>query len=127
MSLFHQKTQSEHQMGIAPLDLQTLYSQLDKIGKTQGSQAQILQVQNALQDVEKSKQQLEEKKKISSASMTEEDDTQKVKDRQHQQQNTNQQNKAKESEDLEKTETEEKTQKVVFQDPNLGQHIDVIG
>ena len=76
MSLFHQKTQSEHQMGIAPLDLQTLYSQLDKIGKTQGSQAQILQVQNALQDVEKSKQQLEEKKKISSASMTEEEDTQ---------------------------------------------------
>ena len=56
MSLFHQKTQSEHQMGIAPLDLQTLYSQLDKIGKTQGSQAQILRVQNALQDVEKSKQ-----------------------------------------------------------------------
>ena len=41
--------------------------------------------------------------------------------------NYTQQNKAKESEDLEKTETEEKTQKVVFQDPNLGQHIDVIG
>ena len=31
MSLFLQKTQSELQMGIAPLDLQTLYSQLDKI------------------------------------------------------------------------------------------------
>lgn len=127
MSLFLQKTQSELQMGIAPLDLQTLYSQLDKIGKSQGSQAQTLQVQNALQDVEKAKQQLEEKKKISSTSMTEEDDTQKIKDRQHQQQNTKQHNKSKESEDLENAESEEIKQKVVFQDPNLGQHIDVIG
>ena len=51
-------------MAIAPIDLQTLYSQLDKVGKTYGSQAQALQMQNAITDVEKAKQQLEEKKKI---------------------------------------------------------------
>ena len=76
MSLFLKKMQSEHQMAIAPIDLQTLYTQLDKIGKTQGSQAHNMQVQSVLQDAEKAKQQLEEHKKISSATMPDENDTQ---------------------------------------------------
>lgn len=115
-------------MAIAPIDLQTLYSQLDKIGKTHGSQAQTLQVQNALQDVEKAKHQLEEKKKISSTNMPDEDDTQKVKERQYNQQNSKNKNKSEdEPNNPSDEEVVEKKQKVVFQDPNLGQNIDVIG
>ena len=51
-------------MGIAPIDLQTIYTQLDKVGKTYGSQAQLMQVQNAVQDAEKAKHQLEHNEKI---------------------------------------------------------------
>jgi len=124
MSLFLKKMQSELQMAIAPIDLQTLYTQLDKIGKTQGSQAHNMQVQSVLQDAEKAKQQLEEHKKISSTTMPDENDTQKIKDRQHNQDDENK-NSGHEKESQE--EKLEKKQKVPFQDPDLGQHIDVIG
>mgnify|MGYP003418980283 CR=1 FL=1 len=120
MSLFLKKMQSELQMAIAPIDLQTLYTQLDKIGKTQGSQAHNMQVQSVLQDAEKAKQQLEEHKKISSTTMPDE----KIKDRQHNQDDENK-NSGHEKESQE--ENLEKKQKVPFQDPDLGQHIDVIG
>jgi len=124
MSLFLKKMQSELQMAIAPIDLQTLYTQLDKIGKTQGSQAHNMQVQSVLQDAEKAKQQLEKQKKISSTTMPDENDTQKIKDRQHNQDDENK-NSGHEKESQE--EKLEKKQKVPFQDPDLGQHIDVIG
>ena len=117
--------QSGYQMGIAPIDLQTLYTQLDKVSKTHGSQAQTLQVQSALQDVEKAKKQQEENEKIASTNMAEEDDTQKVKDRQYHQNNSKNQHKSNPDETQEESEPERK--KVAFQDPNLGQHIDVIG
>ena len=117
--------QSEYRMGIAPIDLQTLYTQLDKVSKTHGNQAQMLQNQSALQDVEKAKKQQEENEKIASTNMAEEEDTQKVKERQYQQNNSKHQHKSNHDETQE--ETEPKRKKVEFQDPNLGQHIDVIG
>ena len=113
-------------MAIAPIDLQTLYSQLDKVGKTYGSQAQAIQMQNAITDVEKAKQQLEEKKKISSTAMPEEEDTQRVKDRQYNNPQNSEKKQNPESEE-EMNQEEEKTKRSIFQDPNLGQHIDVIG
>ena len=98
-------------MAIAPIDLQTLYSQLDKVGKTYGSQAQALQMQNAITDVEKAKQQLEEKKKISSTAMPEEEDTQRVKDRQY--------NNPQNSEKKQNPESEEEIQFYINQLTNL--------
>ena len=111
-------------MGIAPIDLQTLYSQLDKVSKTHGSQAQILQAQSSMEQVEKTKQQLEDNKKINSTKMADEDDTQKITERKERQQ----QESSSKKEDAEPEEQEEKiNKKSMFQDPNLGQHIDVIG
>lgn len=114
-------------MAIAPIDLQTLYSQLDKVGKTYGNQAQLLQTQSNMSNVEKAKQDLEEKKKIASTAMPEEEDTQRVKDRE----NNNQQNfqKKQNTEDKEENQTEEENlpKRSLLQDPTLGQHVDVIG
>lgn len=112
-------------MAIAPIDLQTLYTQLDKIGKSQGNQAQLLQVQTNIQDVEKAKQQLEEKKKIASTKMTDQEDTQKIKDNQHKNQQNFQSQKEENPEKEDEIQKEEN--KVFFKDPNLGQHIDVLG
>ena len=114
-------------MAIAPIDLQTLYTQLDKIGKTQGSQAHNMQVQSVLQDAEKAKQQLEEHKKISSTTMPDENDTQKIKDRQYRNPQNSEKKQNSESEEEIDEEKEQKPKRSIFQDPNLGQHIDVIG
>ena len=114
-------------MAIAPIDLQTLYSQLDKVGKTYGNQAQALQMQNAITDVEKAKQQLEEQKKIASTAMPEEEDTQRVKDRQYRNPQISEKKQNSESEEEIDEEKEQKPKRSIFQDPNLGQHIDVIG
>ena len=128
MNHFLKKTQSGFQMGIAPIDLQTIYTQLDKVGKTYGSQAQLMQVQNAVQDAEKAKHQMEHNEKINSANMPEENDTQRIKD-EHQSKNQRDSKKRKSSENDENTEETEdlSVRKSIFQDPNLGQHIDVIG
>ena len=127
MNHFPKKMQSEFQMAIAPIDLQTLYSQLDKVGKTYGNQAQALQMQNAITDVEKAKQQLEEQKKIASTAMPEEEDTQRVKDRQYRNPQNSEKKQNSESEEEIDEEKEQKPKRSIFQDPNLGQHIDVIG
>lgn len=127
MSHFLKKMQSEYQMGIAPIDLQTLYTQLDKVGKTYGSQAQTIQVQNALQDVEKSKHQLEENKRINSTKMPEGNDTQQVKDRKYNNQSGSQKKESSDGNESEEENEEKISKRSIFQDPNLGQHIDVIG
>ncbi len=51
-------------MAIQPIDIQTLFSQLEKVSRTQVHQQQGLQLQNAIQQEEQMKKNLEKKSAV---------------------------------------------------------------
>ncbi len=111
-------------MAIQPIDLQTIFSQLDKVGKTQADQKEGVAIQQSLQTLVDA-QRLQER--IQSVNETQDPDqgAEKVKDRQGKK-NTGQGPSGKREESGE-DETPQASEIEVVRDPNLGKNIDVSG
>jgi hypothetical protein len=108
-------------MAIQPIDLQTLFTQLDKVGKAQTAQREGLAVQQAIQGV-----QLQRKTEAQIQSVNEAQDTgegaEKVKDRGGQGQSESGGGKRQQAAE---DETNGEQQPIVFRDPSLGKNIDI--
>jgi len=108
-------------MAIAPIDLQTLFTQLDKVGKAHLSQKEG-QLQQAIEAIQIQKKTDEQILQINEAQNTGEG-AEKVKDRanENQKQNRNK-NKGKQNKNGAE---EEKDSTFVLTDPSLGKNIDI--
>jgi len=108
-------------MAIAPIDLQTLFTQLDKVGKAQSSQREGQVLQQAIQGVQIQKKAEELVQQVNEAQNTGEG-VEKVNDRrQKDQKNGSRKNgRQKDSSD-----NEDEKQSLVLRDPNLGRKIDI--
>jgi len=107
-------------MAIQPIDLQTLFTQVDKIGKTQAAQREGLEIQQAIQGAHTEKKTEEH---IQSVIKTQDagEGPEKIKDRNAGQQESGTEGGKKQ--DGEKS-AEEKPD-AVFRDPTLGRNIDI--
>jgi len=106
-------------MAITPIDLQTLFTQIDKVGKTQSSQREGLALQQSMQGIQLQKKANEQIQQINEAQNTGEG-AEKIKD--HNSgfgQNQEKSGKKKEQKN------EEKDDVSVLNDPSLGKNIDI--
>jgi septum formation inhibitor MinC len=104
-----------------PIDLQTLFAQLDKVAKTQTQQREGLQIQAALNQIQSQKKTEEQVQSVNEAqdmgfgvSM--------IKDGKSQHQTPEQ-----EKRENEKAEEGKETRKAAFRDPVLGRNLDICG
>jgi len=106
-------------MAITPIDLQTLFTQLDKVGKTQSSQREGLALQQSMQGIQLQKKANEQIQQINEAQNTGEG-AEKINDHK----NGFEQNQ-KESGKKKEQKKEEKNDVSVLNDPSLGKNIDI--
>jgi len=108
-------------MAITPIDLQTLFTQIDKVGKIQASQREGLALQQSMQSVQLQKKANEQIQQINEAQNTGEG-AEKINDHGGgSEQNQKKSGKKKEQEEGE----EEKDTVFVLHDPSLGKKIDI--
>lgn len=110
-------------MAIQPIDLQTLYSQLENVSKTVAHQQQGVHLNNAIQQDVKARQLAEEKTAVQKL-QTDKDSIEALKDKKQSFGQKNQSSRQQQEE--ESSEQEEPTQ-IAFKDPNLGKYIDISG
>jgi hypothetical protein len=113
-------------MAIQPIDLQTLFTQVEKVGKSQASQKDGLAVQQALQGIQIQKKTEEQIQSVNEAQDTGEG-AEKVNDRGPRK---NQEDKAdgERKDQTSSGETEEEEDNpAVIRDPALGRNIDISG
>jgi type II secretory pathway pseudopilin PulG len=108
-------------MAIAPIDLQTLFTQLDKVAKTQNMQRDGLVMQQAIQGAQLQKKTEQAINQVNEAQNTGDDGTEKVKDRQHGHDGGRQNSEKKENDEDEKDESKPS----VLTDLSLGKKIDI--
>jgi hypothetical protein len=110
-------------MAIQPIDLQTLFTQVDKVAKTQSALREGAAIQQSIQGVhlqEKTEERIQEVNEAQNMG----EGTQKVKDRGAREQDSDR--KKKQSGETEEEDEEEKKAKPsIFRDPTLGHNIDI--
>ncbi len=107
-------------MAIAPIDLQTLFTQLDKVAKTQSAQRESQVIQQAMQGVQLQRKTEEQIEQVNEAQNMGEG-VEKVNDKK-------QNDKDKDGEkrkNREQTEKEDEDKSSVLRDLNLGKKIDI--
>ena len=109
-------------MAIQPIDLQTLFTQLDKVGKAQRAQREGLAVQQALQGVQIQRKTEEHIQEVNEAQDTGEG-AEKVNDRGQRKESGGKKRKGQSENDNEEENGE--SQAVIFRDPSLGRNIDI--
>jgi hypothetical protein len=107
-------------MAIQPIDLQTLFTQLDKVAKTQSSQREGAAMHEAIQGTVLQRRTDEQIKAVNDVQNTGEDGAEKVKDRGAQQHGDGKGRK----QESEKPDQEE-AKAAVIHDPSLGRNIDI--
>jgi len=110
-------------MAILPIDLQTLFSQMDKVGKTQAQQAEGVQVQQALLNAAGQKRADAKVRTVNEAEASSEGPDQ-VTDK------GKRDARSRERPDAGKRgrkDDEDQTPEEVVKDPNLGRNIDLSG
>jgi hypothetical protein len=107
-------------MGIAPIDLQTLFTQLDKVAKTQNAAREGQALQQAIHNTQLQRKTEEHVQQVNEAQNMGEGIEQ-VKDRDAENKQGNGGKKRKGKNDNEEDENESS----VFRDPSLGQKIDI--
>jgi hypothetical protein len=110
-------------MAIQPIDLQALFTQVDKVGKAQSAQREGLAVQQALQGVQLQRKTEEHIQEVNEAQDSG-DGAEKVNDR-GQRQNSSAKGKREKGEGLAEEGEEEAAQPSVIRDPSLGRNIDI--
>jgi len=107
-------------MAIQPIDLQTLFTQLDKVAKTQSDQREGAALQQAIHGVQLQRRTEEQIKSVNDVQNMGEDGAEKIKDRGAQ---AHDGGKGKKQKD-EKPQQEE-AKAAVIHDPSLGRKIDI--
>jgi hypothetical protein len=109
-------------MAIQPLDLQTLFTQLDKIGKLQSAERDGLAIQQSLQSGHLQKKNEEQ---VHSVEQTKETDqgAEAVNDKNARKKNSG--SGGEKNQEKEKKDDPEEKNIGVFQDPSLGKNIDL--
>jgi len=111
-------------MGIQPIDLQTLYSQLGNVSKTVAFQQQGIPLQNAIQQEEQTKRLQQKREAVEAAAGYDEGPAGVKNDKESAPDTQEQKDKKKRGEN--ETEDDGKVFEVI-KDPRLGQHIDISG
>ena len=106
-------------MAIQPIDLQTLFAQLDKVARTQLAQREGLALQQAIQGVQIQRKADEQLKTVHETQNAGDDGTEKVTD-QKRKGHGDGKGKSPEQEAEDK-----KKQSSVFRDPGLGKNVDI--
>jgi len=107
-------------MGIAPIDLQAIFTQVDKVGRSQAAQNEGHTMAKAIQGNEIQKKTEELLNQVNETQNTGEG-PEKVNDHSHRNDHGRKNNKRKEDEE----ETAEKDNRYVLRDPSLGNKIDI--
>jgi len=113
-------------MAIAPIDLQAIFSQVEKVGKTQAQAKEGQALHQAMQGVEMQRKTEEHIKQVNEAQNTG-DGAEKVKDRDShdgQKKNSGKRSDANGDDDTDDAKDENNRQKVL-RDPYLGKKIDI--
>ena len=113
-------------MALHPIDLQTLYTQLENVSKGVAFQQQGLQLKEAVQQDNYGKQ-LNEKEKAVKEAAQEESETVRVKDQQKRNQNSEEFSKKEKKNDEDEQPVVEEPKIVGIKDPRLGTIIDIQG
>lgn len=114
-------------MAIQPIDLQTLFSQLDKIGKTQSDQKEGVQIQQSLQGALNQRRVDERIRAVNEAQDTGEG-PERVKDKNRRRGERGNAGETGSSEPKDGSSDGEEGQKSeIVTDPNLGKNIDLSG
>jgi hypothetical protein len=108
-------------MAIQPIDLQTLFTQLDKVAKTQSDQREGAALHQAIQGAQLQRKTEDQIKAVNQAQNMGEDGAEKVKDRGPQAHDGNGKGKKKENEKPQ----QEETKAAVIHDLSLGRKIDI--
>ena len=107
-----------------PIDLQTLFTQMDKVGRNQTQMKEGLQIQAAMQQVQSQKKAEENVRSVNEAQDMGFGAAQ-IKDEKSRRENAGHNGKENAEEDGE--EDENKTKSACFRDPTLGRNIDISG
>ena len=107
-------------MAIQPIDLQTLFTQADKVARQQSAQRDGVAIQQVIHGVQLQRKTEEQIQAVNEAQNTGEDGTEKVKDR-GAQGHEGSEGKKNEQESPE----QEETHIPYFRDPRLGRNIDI--
>ena len=114
-------------MAIHPIDLSTVYTQLDTVAKlTPASQNQNQQLASSMAIVQEGQKLQEEAEGVKQLEQSSETDSAKITD-QKKSGNENPQSEKREKKSLQSDEVIEKKKKIQISDPRLGNHIDVTG
>jgi hypothetical protein len=108
-------------MAIQPIDLQTLFVQVDKVGKTQSALREGLTLHQDIQGAQLQKKTEEHLQSVNEAQNTGDDGTEKVKDRG----SKGQDSEKKDARQNDSEKEEEQKPAVIFTDPRLGRNIDI--
>ncbi len=114
------KDRRRGRMAIQPIDLQTLFTQLDKVAKIQSDQREGAALHQAIQGAQLQRKTEDQIKAVNQAQNMGEDGAEKVKDRGPQTHNGN----GKKKQEDEKPQQEE-AKAAVIHDPSLGRNIDI--
>ncbi|MDR0320852.1 MAG: hypothetical protein LBI28_05060 [Treponema sp.] len=107
-------------MALAPIDLQAIFSQVDKVGKTQAAQREGQALQQSIQGVELQRKTEEQIRQVNEAQNTG-DGTEKVNDKNSE----HGQRQSRGSKHEENKDDKEEGQLPVLNDPFLGNKIDI--
>jgi len=110
-------------MAIQPIDLQTLFSQLDKVAKTQLAQREGLAIQQAVQGVQIQRKANEQAKTVHEVQNTGDDGTEKVNDQGRKGHGDGRENKNKSQQEV--SNLKKQASSPVFRDPGLGKNVDI--
>ena len=113
-------------MALHPIDLQTLYTQLENVSKGVAFQQQGLQLREAVQQDNYGKQLTEKEKTVKEAAQ-EESETVRVKDQHNRRQNQGNESEEKEKHPEEETAAAPEPRLIDIKDPRLGRLIDIQG
>ena len=111
-------------MAIAPIDLQAIFSQVDKVGKSQAAQREGQVLHQAIVGVQLQRKTEEHIQQVNETQDTGEG-AEKIKDRDADRQKHNQGGKGGRKDENNDDENTEEKQFSVFHDPNLGKKIDI--
>ncbi len=110
-------------MAIQPIDLQTMYTSLEKVSKMTAAKQQGMQLQSAIQQDELTKRIQEKASTVEKTEMDEDEGLTHVKDRQK-----NSEADSHTSDEREEKKEEQPEEHIeVITDPFLGRHIDISG
>jgi hypothetical protein len=112
-------------MAIQPIDLQTLFSQMDKVGKSQAAAKDGLTVQQNIHGIENQRKLEENVQSVNEAQNTGEG-AEAINDKNYKRREGGKPDEDKEKEKSEEEKAEEKKNSVI-KDPALGRNIDISG